>query len=116
MNKKNLNNYSTTVLFTDIVGYSSLFSKNEQKAMNLLKKHDEVIVPIIDENDGKIIKNIGDSFFVKYEDSINAIKSALEIQKQIFARNEIKNEKDQFKIRIGIHSGEIIEKNNEFQF
>ena len=107
------NNYSTTIMFTDIVGYSSLFGGNEEIAMNILKKHDELIIPIINRHRGKIIKHMGDSIFTSYTESIDAVKCAIDIQEEIFKRNEIKNQKEQFKIRVGIHCGEIIEKNKD---
>ena len=46
----------STIMFTDIVGYSSMISRDETHALNLLSMHDKIIEPIIKDNDGKIIK------------------------------------------------------------
>ena len=54
-------------MFTDIVGYSAMISKDEKHALNLLSNHDELIEPIIDKQGGKIIKKIGDAIFAEFK-------------------------------------------------
>lgn len=43
---------------TDIVGYTSLMGKEEQKAFELLKKNREIQKPIIEEFHGQWIKKL----------------------------------------------------------
>ena len=48
----------STIMFTDIVGYSAMVNKDQEHAMELLSMHDKIIEPIIKQNGGKIIKKI----------------------------------------------------------
>ena len=58
-----------TIMFTDIVGYSTLVSNNETLAMSLLDEHNNILMSLFEKYDGKIIKHTGDGFFVTFEDS-----------------------------------------------
>ena len=53
-----MNNKTTSLYFSDIVGYSSLFSTNEKLALNLLEEHNIIVEKYISEYEGKIIKRI----------------------------------------------------------
>ena len=56
----------STIMFTDIVGYSAMTNKDQEHALELLSTHDSIIEPIISQNGGKIIKKIGDSIFAEF--------------------------------------------------
>ena len=47
---------SATFMFTDIVGYSTLINKDQTLALELLQKHNDILMPAIENNEGKIIK------------------------------------------------------------
>ena len=68
------------IMFTDIVGYSQIMSENESHGLELLKKHDEILVKIIEEYEGKIMKKMGDAIFADFASSVNAVKCAIAIQ------------------------------------
>ncbi len=48
------------IMFTDIVGYTALMSKDEQKAMQVLQKKRDVLKPLIKKYNGEWLKKIGD--------------------------------------------------------
>ena len=56
----------STIMFTDIVGYSQMVAKDEKWALELLDEHNNIIFPIIKNHDGEIIKLIGDAIFARY--------------------------------------------------
>jgi class 3 adenylate cyclase len=45
------------IMFTDIVGYTALMGKDEQKAFAFLTKNREIQKPIIEQYNGRWIKN-----------------------------------------------------------
>jgi adenylate cyclase len=48
------------IMFTDIVGYTALMGDDDQKAFSLLKKNRELQKPIIEQFNGRWIKELGD--------------------------------------------------------
>ena len=104
---------STTIMFTDIVGYSAMINKDQNHALQLLATHDEIIEPIIKEFSGSIIKKIGDAIFAEFPQSENSIQSAIKIQKKLIARNLISKPIDKITIRIGLHTGKVIRKDKD---
>jgi len=57
---------------------------------------------IIKEHDGRIVKTIGDAIMGDFDSAVNAVRSALAIQKLL--------KKEDIMIRIGIHLGDVIHK------
>ena len=78
MSKDNI--FKSTIMFTDIVGYSAMVNKDQEHAMELLSMHDKIIEPIIKQNGGEIIKKIGDSFFVEFQTPESSIITAQNAQ------------------------------------
>ena len=48
------------IMFTDIVGYTQQMSEDEDKAFALIKKKRDLLLPLIEKHEGKLIKEIGD--------------------------------------------------------
>ena len=85
-------------MFTDIVGYSAMISKDEKHALDLLVNHDKLIEPIIDKQDGKIIKKIGDAIFAEFKTALDGTQVAIEIQKKLTSQNLISKSENQINI------------------
>ncbi len=89
------------IMFTDIVGYTTLMGKDEQKAFEILKKNRQIQRPLIERHNGKWLKEMGDGILVSFATVTDAVYCALEIQ------NRLKKEAG-FLLRIGIHLGEVV--------
>ena len=100
-------------MFTDIVGYSAMANRDQEHALELLSTHDTLIEPIILENSGSIIKKIGDSIFAEFPNPDSSINAAQDIQTILKKRNSICSKQDRIQIRIGLHTGEVIKKDND---
>jgi class 3 adenylate cyclase len=94
------------IMFTDIVGYTALMGNNEEKAFDLLRKNREIQKPIIEGFGGTWIKELGDGVMASFPTVSNAVYAAVKIQ----AACKITNE---FKLRIGIHQGEVVFENGD---
>jgi len=104
---------NTTIMFTDIVGYSAMINKDQNHALNLLATHDKIIEPIIEDFNGSIIKKIGDAIFAEFPQSENSVQSAIKIQEKLNSRNLISKPIDKITIRIGLHTGEVIRRDKD---
>ena len=74
----------SSIMFTDIVGYSSMMSKDESHSLQLLMEHNRIIEPVILKHSGKIIKYIGDSIFAQNTD-VSTVGSGI---KQSFTKTQ----------------------------
>lgn len=89
------------IMFTDIVGYTLLMGKNEQKALELLRVNRDIQKSLIEAHNGKWLKEMGDGSLASFPSASEAVFCALKIQE------ELKNNND-LNLRIGIHVGEVI--------
>ena len=68
------------IMFTDIVGYTALMSKDEQKAFELLKKNREIHLQAIESLNGRLIKELGDGTLLSFPAVSDALYAAMKIQ------------------------------------
>ncbi len=101
------------MFFSDIVGYSQMVAKDESHALNLLDEHDIVLKKHIRDNQGSIIKHIGDAIFAQFKNPQSLANASLGIQKELKIRNETLPDNDKIVIRIGLHQGDVIEKDGD---
>lgn len=94
------------IMFTDIVGYTALMGKDEQKAFDLLHKNREIQKPLIKQFHGTWIKELGDGVLASFHTVTDAVFCAARLHQ---ACNLIEG----LKLRIGIHLGEVIFENND---
>ena len=88
-------------MFTDIVGYTALMSKNEQKALAILQKNREILKPLIEQFNGEWFKEIGDGTLSSFPSVVNAVNCAMKIQSLL-------REDPELCLRIGIHIGDVV--------
>ncbi len=100
------------IMFTDIVGYTTLTQENEAAALALLQDHAGMIRPLFSENGGREVKMIGDSFLVEFSSALSAVKCAVDIQRRLYERN-IADQARKIELRIGIHVGDIVYKGSD---
>jgi len=94
------------IMFSDIVGYTAIMSRDVEFGLELLRKNREIQKPMIEKYNGKFLKEMGDGILAQFNSAIDAIHCALEIQKK--ARDEMSA-----KIRIGIHLGDVTIENED---
>ncbi|HTF18610.1 MAG TPA: adenylate/guanylate cyclase domain-containing protein [Chryseolinea sp.] len=98
----------SAIMFTDIVGYSTLTQENEAQALRLLETHRAILRPIFLEYGGREIETAGDLFFVEFNSAVEGVSCAVRIQQTLFERNQGKPTNDQIRLRIGLHIGDVV--------
>jgi class 3 adenylate cyclase len=96
------------LMFTDIVGYSAIFHRDEALAMKLLGQKCNILREIFPSYGGREIKTLGDGFFIEFPSVLEAVKCAYDIQSQLYQRNLGGLAEERFQIRIGIHLCDFI--------
>ena len=104
----------SAVLVSDMVGYSrlmqidTLYLREQFKLIN-----NQIILPLVKNYNGQIIKTMGDGHLLKFNSIHNAVNYALNFQERINNFNiEISEEKNIY-FRIGINLGEVILEEND---
>ncbi|MBI5196386.1 MAG: CHAT domain-containing protein [Nitrospirae bacterium] len=94
------------VMFTDIKGSTMFYeSRGDIDGRVMVHRHNEIVLPAIKENKSLFIKTIGDGTMSVFDDPLNSIKSAMDIQKKLRAHNSGKSEDKQIRVRIGMNYG-----------
>ncbi|MFC0775500.1 adenylate/guanylate cyclase domain-containing protein [Terrimonas alba] len=94
-----------TFLFTDIVGSTSLTEEyGDIMAMTILRKHNEIVRDNLNNNNGREVKHTGDGIMATFSSTSKAVRTALEIQKDLAAYREA-NPGIHLHVKIGINAG-----------
>src|SRR5712691_8046235 len=97
------------ILAADVVGYSRLMGANEEATLAELKRHRrELVDPKITEHRGRIVKTTGDGILVEFASVVDAVRCAVDIQREMADRNAGVPAERRIEFRIGLNVGDII--------
>ncbi|MDI3561836.1 adenylate/guanylate cyclase domain-containing protein [Bradyrhizobium sp. Arg816] len=102
------------ILAADVAGYSRLTGVDEEGTHVQLQAHLRALVdPKVAEHRGRVVKNTGDGMLAEFSSVVDAMRCALDIQREMAERNaEVPVEK-RIEFRIGINVGDIIIDRND---
>ena len=67
------NHMLAAIMFTDIVGYTTMMGQNEKETLNVIRKNKEIHRKWISHYNGKLIKEIGDGILASFQSTSNAV-------------------------------------------
>jgi class 3 adenylate cyclase len=101
---------TTTVLFSDIEGFSALNDRlGDRDAFEVLKSHNQIVREQLDAFGGFEVKSQGDGFMVAFSSARQAVLCAIAIQKALAAQGG-----EPVRVRMGLHTGEAIKDADDF--
>jgi adenylate cyclase len=104
----------TAILAADIAGYSRLMGADEEGTLAALKTlRREVADPKIKEHRGRIVNTTGDGLLSEFASVVDAVRCAVEVQREMAARNAGVQAERRIEFRIGINLGDIILDDND---
>src|ERR1700726_780809 len=99
----------TAILAADVAGYSRLMGADEEGTHERLKGHlRELIDPKIAEHRGRVVKNTGDGFLAEFASVVDAVRCAVEVQREMAERNAGTPAEKRIEFRAGINLGDVI--------
>ena len=102
------------VLTADVAGYSRLMGTDEEGTLSRLKSVRKALVdPTIASNRGRIVKTTGDGMLVEFASAVDAVRSAVAVQRAMSEQNADVPQDLRIEFRIGIHVGDIIFDDND---
>jgi TolB-like protein/class 3 adenylate cyclase/Flp pilus assembly protein TadD len=101
------------IMFTDVVGFSRQMGADEARMLRLLTVHNQLIQQAVTEHHGAVIKTVGDAFLVDFPSVVHAVQCAQRIQAHFRAHNAEKETNEQIHVRIGIHLGDVVQRDGD---
>jgi adenylate cyclase len=99
----------TAILSADVKGYSRLMGEDEESTARTLNAYKEVMTDLIQHHRGRVVGTAGDSMLAEFASVVDAVRCAVEIQKELKARNAELPENRRMEFRIGVNLGDVIE-------
>jgi class 3 adenylate cyclase len=109
MESRGLKYRRSTLLSADVVGYSRMMELDEQRTVALLLKTIVCINQEIARFGGRLIDAPGDNVLAEFPEEGPALRAAIAIQQELSRRNRHAPAADRLSLRIGLHSGELLE-------
>src|SRR5437016_1540153 len=99
----------TAILAADVAGYSRLMGAAEEGTLAGLKAiRRELVDPRIVEHRGRIVKTTGDGLLVEFASVVDAVRCAVDVQREMAERNTGVPAETRIEFRVGINLGDII--------
>jgi adenylate cyclase len=97
------------ILAADVAGYSRLMGEDEEGTLTRLKAiRRELADPKIKEHRGRIVKTTGDGLLLEFASVVDAVRCAVEVQRELAERNADVPPDRRIELRMGINLGDII--------
>src|SRR5215472_14806844 len=97
------------ILAADVAGYSRLMGADEEGTLARLKAlRRELADPKIKEHHGRIVKTTGDGLLLEFASVVDAVRCAVEVQREMAERNADVPTNHRIEFRMGINVGDII--------
>ncbi|MBW2057768.1 MAG: tetratricopeptide repeat protein [Deltaproteobacteria bacterium] len=99
----------TAILSADVKGYSRLMGEDEEATIRTLTAYREVMANLIQKHRGRVVDSPGDNVLAEFKSVVDAVRCAVDIQKEIKVRNAEMQENRRMEFRIGVNLGDVIE-------
>ncbi|CAF1406923.1 unnamed protein product, partial [Didymodactylos carnosus] len=103
-----------SIMFTDLSGFSS--SVAESGIIHFLQRiyeSERLLSPVIEDNDGLLLKVEGDSMLIIFRNVDKAVNCALEMQRKLSPYNKAKADEDKVLLCLGLGYGKVLKIGNE---
>ncbi len=95
-------------MFTDVVGYTAMSSRDEGGALGLLGRYRSVLNSVFPKFRGRVVKTMGDGFLVEFASAVQAVNCAVQLQEEMGGLNSTLPSDRKIMVRVGIHVGDVV--------
>jgi len=97
------------ILSADVVGYSQLMAANEAVTVETLKSYRDIIGRLVVRHGGRVVNAPGDALLAEFPSAVEAVQTAVEVQKSLEGHNIGLDSEQRMQFRIGLNLGDVIE-------
>ncbi|MGD8985330.1 MAG: tetratricopeptide repeat protein [Desulfobacteraceae bacterium] len=109
MNEEQARRKLAAILSADAKDYSRLMEDDEEATVQTITAYREQMVSQIQNQKGRVVDARGDNLLAEFSSVVDAVRCAVEIQKELGRRNEELPEHRKMDFRIGVNLGDVIE-------
>jgi adenylate cyclase len=114
MSERKVERRLAAILAADVVGYSRLVGEDEEGTLERLKVLRRAVAdPKIKEHRGRVVRTMGDGLLVEFASVVDAVRCAVEVQREMALHNADLPADRRIEFRIGINLGDIIKDGRE---
>ena len=95
------------ILSADVVGYSRLMEENEEATIRTITEYRKIISEQVKKHEGRVVDSPGDNVLAEFASVVDALKCAVQTQKEIVEQNENLPENRKMEFRIGVNLGDV---------
>src|SRR5262245_38940593 len=96
------------ILSADVEGYSRLMGDDEAATVRTITEYREVIASAVTGHGGRVVDAPGDNVLAEFPSVVDAVQSAVEVQRELRSRNAELPAGRRMVFRIGINLGDVI--------
>ena len=104
----NLRRRLAAIMSADVREYSRLMRQDEAATVQTLKSYRDIMTTLIAQHHGRVVDSPGDNILAEFASVVDAVQSAVAIQKELKRRNASLDENRRMEFRIGINLGDVL--------
>ena len=109
MTDKRIQRRLAAIAIADVAGYSRMMGIDESGTLAAVtERRKQIIEPVVAAHEGRIVKVMGDGFFIEFASAVNAVEAALATQARMAEANAGLPADRHILLRIGVNLGEVI--------
>jgi len=98
----------TAILSADVKGYSRLMGEDEETTIRTLTAYRQSMATLIVQHRGRVVDSPGDNLLAEFASAVDAVRGALEIQRDLHGKNVELPPERRMEFRIGINVGDVV--------
>ncbi len=108
MGEDNFTRKLAAIFYADVAGYSRLTGADEEATHRALSASLDAITATIEGHGGRVLHYAGDAILAEFASVVVAVTCAIDIQRDLAARNHGLSEDRKLQFRIGVNLGDVI--------
>jgi adenylate cyclase len=97
------------ILSADVKGYSRLMGEDEVGTIRTLSTYRKIMTTLIQQYRGRVVDAPGDNVLAEFGSIVDAVRCAIQIQKELKAKNIELPENQRMEFRMGVNIGDVVE-------
>ena len=98
------------VMFLDMVGYSAMMAKDEERALACVGELEKLLRAEVPKFGGRLVKFLGDGSMAEFPTALSAVRCSQSVLQDVESNNAWVPAEKRYSVRIGLHLGELVDR------